>query len=85
MLAFLTEPLAKYGAALVVVFSLVVGAAIYVHSVRVAGIAEGEAADASVSAKRAETVMQNSSRIDQTIWQDKDPQAELRKDWERPK
>lgn len=85
MLAMLAEPFAKYIAAAVVVLALVVGAAFYVHSIRVEGIAQGQAEDASVSAKRAATVMQNSSQIDQAIWQDANPQAELRKDWERPK
>jgi len=52
--------------------------------VRVSGADAERAAEAQATAAHTATVIQNSSRIDQNIWSDPNPQATLKKEWERP-
>jgi|GEM_PF-5515700 len=84
MLPFLLSPLVKAGVIAVVVLAAVLAVAVYLHSVRVSGADAERAAEAQATAAHTATVIQNSSRIDQSTWSDPNPQATLKKEWERP-
>jgi hypothetical protein len=84
MLPFLLSPLVKAGAIAVGVLAVVLAVAIYLHSVRVAGADAERAAEAQSEAAHTSAVLKNSSRIDQSTWADPNPQATLKKEWERP-
>ena len=83
MIALLASPIAKYAAIGALVVALLIGAGLYLHGVRQAGVTQEQQAEAARGAQHVETVVQGAAAIDNAIAKEPDPLAALRKDWSR--
>lgn len=88
MLALLTSPVGKYiailaGAALLCVTVGIAGN-LYLRSVRDAAVERDRVQQEAAAITRQESVMTVGAIVDAAVNADKNPQATLQKEWERP-
>ena len=83
-MAFIGSPLGKIAGWIALGAVIVAGGLYFLHTVKESGRVEERAAEAAVAGQHARTVLKNARDVDADVAREPDPQAVLKKNWERP-